>query len=389
MSKLLERDRCTGCMACFQVCPKSCLTIKKDNMGNLFPEIDDGICVQCNKCEKVCPEKHLLQKQYPRKAYAVWSLDSQTRKLAASGGAASEFYRYAVNNGWWICGTEWTDEFQVSHTLSKKANSISKYRQSKYVYSSSSEIYRQVEKKLKGGEKVLFISLPCKVAGMLQYLDGRHENLITIDIVCHGTPSHQLLREHIKDKFNVEIATALSFRQDNEFVFSLKNSQKDIYTKVGRTDSYLAAFLEGLDYRPSCYQCTYASNERISDLTICDFWGLGQKIPFKHPYTGAISAVLVNTDKGAEFFEKCKTAFFVEERPVAEALEGNAQLNHPTTPHPKREMFEKLYLEKGFDKAVEEILKYKMHEEKKKLRKQELRRKLREISGIFIKKYRR
>ena len=353
-------------MACIQSCPKSCINMRKDEMGNLFPEIDDSICIHCNKCVQVCPERNLLRKKIPRKAYAVWSLNTQIRKSAASGGAASEFYRYAVNNGWWICGTEWKDEFQVVHTLSRNEDSISKYRQSKYVYSVPSGIYNQVEKILKDGGNVLFISLPCKVAGLLQYLGGKRENLVTIDIVCHGTPSYQLLLEHIKEKCNSETATDLSFRQDNEFVFSLKNRQKNIYNKVGRTDSYLAAFLEGLDYRPSCYQCAYASNGRISDLTICDFWGLGQKIPFEHPYTGAISAVLVNTDAGAEFFENCKTAFFVEERPVEEALEGNAQLNHPTNLHPKREMFERLYLEKGFDTAVEEVLKDIIFEEKKK-----------------------
>lgn len=110
------------------------------------------------------------------------------------------------------------------------------------------------------------------------YLRMQYENLITVDIVCHGVPSHRMLKEYIDTVDTKQSASKSSFRRDNEFIFMHEDKQgKNILNKIGRTDIYLAAFLEGLNYRESCYYCSYARPERISDIIISDFWGLGQK----------------------------------------------------------------------------------------------------------------
>ena len=163
---------------------------------------------------------------------------------------------------------------------------------------------------------------------------------------------------------------------------------KKLYQKIGREDKYLAAFLNGLNYRDSCYQCKYAKPERISDITICDFWGLGVEIPFDHPYTGSISAVLLNTDKGANFFRKSCSKLFVEERPVSEAIKGNAQLNTPTPVHPARDVFVAGCIAHGFDTTVSELLKDEIIAARKNNRRSACRKALRRCAGIFMKRYR-
>lgn len=385
---LIEKVKCTGCMACVQSCPRSCIRIEKDQFGNLYPAILEISCIQCGKCDQVCPEHYPVPKRVPQHAWAAWSLDADTRRKAASGGAASEFYRQALQDGWWICGTAWQADFKAVHELSKDFDAIERFRNSKYVFSDCSDAYSEIAELLKSGERVLFISLPCKVAGLLKFLGGGHKNLLTVDIVCHGTPSHQMLKEHIAAVDPYHEATALSFRIDNTFAFHLKNGTRTVYRKVGRMDLYLASFLEGLSYRPSCYRCSYADNGRVSDLTICDFWGLGKEIPFDHPYIGAVSAVLVNTPAGESFWNRCKQAFFFEERPVREAIAGNAQLNFPTPIHPRQAIFESLYKNCGFEKAVSKILKREIVTEQIKIVRISIRRKLRHVAGILIKRYR-
>ena len=388
MIQLASPECCTGCMACAAACPKDAVSICKDSLGNVLPRILDAQCIGCGACQRACPELRPLPRQASSRAYAVWSLDHENRRSSASGGAASEFYARALADGYWICGAEYTADGRVIHTLTQEADSIARFKQSKYVFSETGPVYRQIKEKLDSGARVLMISLPCKIAGLLGYLKKPYPNLLTVDIVCHGTPSGQLLHEHIQQVCPGLETFGLRFRQDNEFLFRLDAAGRTVYRRIGRTDAYLAAFLEGLSYRSACYRCSHAQPQRVSDLTICDFWGLGAEVPFDHPYTGAISAVLVNTPGGQAFFDGCRENLFVEERTVAEAVKGNAQLTAPTPEHPRRAAFEALYQSRGFDAAVKATLPEKMRAARRDVLRSQIRSCLRRAAGIFLKRYR-
>ena len=209
MISLADKQKCTGCMACLQTCPVKCISAREDNIGDLYPYIDRDTCIECGSCAKVCPEISTNRKSSLKKAdraYAVWSLNTNSRSASASGGAASEFYESALNQEYWICGVKYEEQYHVRHSLTKDQKDISAYRQSKYVYSETVDIYRKIKELLQKDEKVLFISLPCKVAGLYSFLGDRlAENLLTVDIVCHGTPPYAQLKEHIKKSSNPKL----------------------------------------------------------------------------------------------------------------------------------------------------------------------------------------
>lgn len=381
----LNKTACTGCYSCVQVCPKNCIIKNGETL-----QINTELCINCGKCENVCPEININKREfrYPEEAYAVWSLDNEDRRSSTSGGAASVFYQTALKQGKIICGAVYNEALIPVLKMSKSFEDISTFKKSKYAYADSNGVYIKVRSMLLKGEKVIFISLPCQVAGLLQFLGEEHENLITVDIVCHGSPFGNVLKDYISSRDSAGKAKSLSFRQDNEFVFELTDEyRKVIYKKEGRTDEYLAAFLNGLIYRQCCYNCVYAKPERIADITIGDFWGLGVKEPFNHPYTGAISLVLINSQKGREFFEHCKPLLFYEKRSVEEAIEGNSQLKHPTPLHSKRSYYDELCT-KGMDfsEAVRLCLNDEMKKEKRKLQKRKLKDFLRQIKRLIIKK---
>ena len=388
MNYLASKIACTGCMSCVQICPNRAI-IEHDALGNAYPRIIEDQCIRCGKCQKHCPEQLTLTSAMPQKAYACWSLDANNRKTSASGGAAAEFYAAALASDYWICGAEYTSNGAVVHTLSQTSGSIRKYKQSKYVFSNTAEIYFDIKLLLEKGCKVLMISLPCKIAGLYAYLGKPYDNLLTVDIVCHGTPPTKMLQDHILKVAGIEDNFVIQFREDNLFVLSVHAQGNTLYRKIGKEDEYLAAFLNGLSYRDSCYQCKYAKPERISDITICDFWGLGLEIPFEHLYTGSISAVLLNTKKGADFFRESSANLFIEERPVGEAIKGNAQLNAPTLIPRNRDVFIEGCAIRGFDDTVSELLMDDIRVARKSNRRSEFRVTLRKCAGIFIKRYRR
>ena len=135
MIKLATRDACTGCGACAFKCPKLCISMEEDDIGQIYPLIDSSICIECHSCEKVCPILSEPVSYKSRKAYASWSKDSNERRTSASGGIAIEMYKYAVSNGCFAVGAVQNKDFSVSHKMVSSLEELVAFKTSKYVFS--------------------------------------------------------------------------------------------------------------------------------------------------------------------------------------------------------------------------------------------------------------
>ena len=100
MMDICSKNDCTGCKLCSNVCPKKCISFKKDELGVEYPVIDKEKCISCHLCEKNCPSKHEFEYKFPRTAYAAWSSDDEIRNSSTSGGIAQELYNYALVNNY-------------------------------------------------------------------------------------------------------------------------------------------------------------------------------------------------------------------------------------------------------------------------------------------------
>lgn len=365
LNVICKEEECTGCMACYNICPKKCIHMEYNRYGELSPAVDENICIHCNLCKKVCPNNNEIHKKEPIEAYATWSKDEKDRKTSTSGAIASIFYQEAIDNGYVVFGSSFNDELILKHSYTDKKAEAIKYKGSKYCQSFIGNNYEKVYNFLKENKKIIFIGTPCQIEGLNNYLAIKNitmSNLITVDLVCHGVPSQQYLTNYIEylEKKYKRKANNLIFRDSEKYVFRLFDKNDIICNIIREKDLYLTAFQLSILQRESCMQCKYATPNRVSDITIGDFWGIQDSENIsKDEKEKGISLVLINTEKGEEFFESCTSKIFYEKRKVEEAVNGNAHLRRSSMKNDFRIKFREKY-NGDFVHTIKKVLKLKM-----------------------------
>ena len=335
-------NKCTNCKACIVSCPFDAITTKQNQYGEEIPFIIKDRCKKCNICQKICPmnkEQNLM----PIKAcYAGVAKDKQIYETTSSGGAATVFSEYILKKGGIVYGAAYTDNV-VKHIRVDNFQKLGLLKGSKYVQSNVGTCYKLVKEDLHSGIKVLFIGTPCQVQGLKSFLNSEYDNLITVDLICHGTPPISYLRAYINDSCGIDDISKVTFRA-KERKLSVYNKKKLIYSRINVEDYYFTAFAKSLIFRENCYNCDFAQSKRCSDITIGDFWGIADTaLNFANR-----SVVLIISDKGQAFWDKCQSEFYYEEHCIDEAVKGNSQLQHASMRPKARDKFLKAYVKKGF-----------------------------------------
>ncbi len=347
MDTICSATQCTGCLACMNSCPTDAISVGADNNGSIAPHIDGAKCIDCGLCARVCPANRPAPLTLAPHAYAAWRAEEV---LSSSGGIGAVMARKILENGGVVYGAA-IEAGQTHHIRVETADDLLRLCGSKYVQSDVGLTYRAAKKDLADGRPVLYIGTPCQIAGLTAFLRKPYEQLVTVDLICHGTPPHRYLQEHLDAAVDGRW-DSFSFRGKYDFYMTAYRDARVVYQKLSGQDAYFQAFLRGLTYRDSCYQCPYSRLERVADVTIGDFWGLDRKT-LQHPYDGRISVVLPNTEKGQAFFDTVKGSLVYEQRPVEEPANAEqTNLRHPSIPHPDRAAFLAAYTQGGFAAAI-------------------------------------
>ncbi len=326
-----DRELCSGCAACEAICPKNAITIK-DELQYMEPIINDAQCIECNLCKKICPNCSEPVFMEPMQWYQGWSRDFGVRKESSSGGLAQSISQQFAEDGGYVCSCLF-ESGDFVYKLTNFPEDIQKFRGSKYVKSNPRDCYKSILNILKEtGNKVLFIGLPCQVAAVKNYIGCNYDNnLYTIDLICHGTPSVKLLGKFLSEhKVDIKQINEISFRYKSKFTVS---GQRLIETS-GVKDEYTIAFLNSVSYTANCYNCKYAKDRRISDITLGDSWGS----ELSEELCRGISLILCQTDKGKRLLDACDLELYPVD--VMKAIECNNQLREPSS---KPEFIENLF----------------------------------------------
>ena len=343
---------CSGCTACYSICPVHCISMKKDQFGFLYPVSSDA-CIDCGACEKVCPWVKPIQKTSTKpKVYAELTHKHSTWQKSTSGGAFSDICKSWGDEETIIYGASWKG-FEVHHISVCGPSNIAPLRKSKYLSSYLDDTFSNVSEDLKRGKRVIFSGSSCQVDGLKHFLRKDYENLLTIDIICHGQESPTLFKDYISwlsEQLQEDILSyefrAKGYAQSMGYTSLVTTKKKRYYLSL---DPYNQLFLARRGMRPSCaFNCRYQSSHRCSDITIADCKGLSEIFPHLKNSHYNYSTIICNTEKGLHVVESLKRNNTLLEYSVDDVIKFNP-LFASKEPCNKEDFikFNADYLEKG------------------------------------------
>lgn len=335
----VDYEKCTGCGACVQRCPKRCISWTEREFGFRYPQIDKDACVNCGQCEKVCPIDKALEVSAEQKAYAAVHKDDEVLAKSTSGGAFTAIADAVFAQGGIVYGAAMLDGMQVKHIRTSGKDDFEGLRSSKYLQSDTGTTYQMVEQDLKQGKTVLYSGTPCQIDGLKNFLGKDYENLYTVDIVCHGVGSQAYFDKYMdyaRERYGK--IKALRFRSKEYAGWSCGGvvvvvvvDSSDCLKKIPYRDFdnyYYSYFLSGDIYRKSCYSCKYANTNRVGDFTLGDYWGV-EALNLPLQTKNGCSLLLVNNRHAMLLLDEIESLDRVETT-VEQAAHCNKQLNAPS-----------------------------------------------------------
>lgn len=377
MLKILNKEDCCGCMACYNACPAGCIKMKCDEEGFWYPEIGSD-CIQCGKCEKICPMGKHYDSLYAPEVYACINKDYAIRRESSSGGIFSLMAERIIREKGVVFGAAFSENLNIYHKGIRSIEKIAELRGSKYVQSDIKETFREAKTLLDNGVMVLYSATPCQIAGLTSFLQKEYPNLITIDVICHGVPSPMVYSKFL-DELNTHNPSGINkmtFR-DKQYRgwknFSIKVDFRDgtVYQGDKHGDMFLGTFLKDYFIRSSCLSCKFKCNYHGADISLGDYWGIDKDYPEFDDGKG-VSLVLINTPKGKALWREIEPGFEYVMSSLEKASKHNRCVGMTAAGSPYRDEFFAYLKSHGFRdtvlhmKAYEEIKEKQSRENRKK-----------------------
>ncbi len=389
MIQISKKENCSGCFACVNKCPVHCISMKTDPEGFRYPEADASKCIDCGLCEKVCPVGLSADnKSKVPDSFAMKNRDAEERNNSSSGGVFALLAKEILRSGGIVYGAAFSDDFKsVYHTGIENTCDLRRLMGSKYLQSEIGSVLEDIKRQLESGRKVLFCGTPCQAEGLKAFLGTGYENLLTVDIICHGVPSPMVWRDYLSKLENEQRSAIrdVSFRHKSSgwknysILFEFENGHK--IREPFRNNIYMKMFLRNLILRPSCYACSFKKLDRASDVTLADYWGIRNLHPDLDDDKGT-SFVMVHSDKGREFIAKISEYAEVLPIELQPAVSANPAAVRAVSKHLNRDKFFKEYA------GMPSVKKCEKYMQASTIRKfaQKIKRALRKLSNNTSKK---
>lgn len=343
---LAEKANCSGCGACTASCSLNCIEMEMDKEGFRYPQVDTDRCIGCDLCESVCPVLNPLLVADHTDFLAAQHHDIDLRLQSSSGGVFSALAENILLQGGAVCAAAYTDDFAVVHFVSRDSTDLPRFRGAKYTQSYAEPCFPEIRQLLRDEIPVLFVGTPCQTAGLKSYLGKEFENLLLLDMVCHGVPSPMVWKKYLKEQTEKAGTAITGINQRSKTSgWSRYGYSVERHHANGTVDSvkqgqdwFMRGFTGDLFLRPSCSNCAFKGVERCSDLTLGDCWGIWDTHPEFDDNKGT-SLLLLQTEKGRAAWNGIQEAFEWIKIDKADAVRYNPSIVRSSAAHPARQAF--------------------------------------------------
>lgn len=355
-----DKASCSGCSACYSICPQGAITMERDEQGFLVPEVDKEKCVHCGMCEKVCPWKHTLERDKDAilKCYAAKHKDKDVIAVSRSGGLFTALSDVILDEGGCVYGAVLEGDFVTRHRRAANRQERDACRKSKYVQSEMGSTFETVKEDLKDGKQVLFSGTACQCSGLKAYLNESRTDmsrLILCDIICAGVPSPGIVADYLAWLGSRKKKCVAEFEFRDKVKYAWGNGIERVRFRDGRVQyqDYFTGSLFGdaLVLQESCFHCPYTAVERLTDITLGDFWGIDKVYREFYDDKGC-SLVLLHSHKGEQLFQKAQKELLVKEVSREQVERSQSHLYKPTEKPEQYQAFWEDYRRLTFDELM-------------------------------------
>lgn len=360
MLNIVDRKLCSGCGACYNLCPVNAISMVEDNEGFKYPVIDEEKCTNCGLCTKSCPVANPKYENEKEPKCFAYMANDEIRKNSASGGAFAQLANLFIQDGGYVVGVVYTKDWGAEHIVSNKVEDIARMQSSKYFQSDMTQCYKQIKQILEEDKKVLFSGTPCQVAGLKAFLRKDYDDLYCLDLICHGVPSRKVFKKYLDETYGQENVKEYNFRskEKNGWGSTTRVAFKDerIIDIDKFEDKYYEIFIKNIISRKSCSFCPFSKIQRQGDLSIGDFWGINDYNKKFNDKKGT-SVILCNNNKGSYLLNLLgNSSKLLKETPLKYALNKNPNIYKASTIHKNRDLFYKNIDKMSFSDNYESVL---------------------------------
>ena len=360
---MISSSNCIGCQACADLCPNKAITYRYDEWGEGRSDVDISLCINCGFCEQICPSLNNKFNEPQKSVYAA--ISKKNRKTGSSGGIFYELASDFINDGGVVFGAAFDSTLRLIHRKACTLEELSPLCKSKYLHSNMSGVYNDISECLKQGYKVMFVGTPCQVSAIRNAYEKKYdEQLFLVDFLCHGTGTQKCFDMSIRAEEKKRKGKIIDFsfraktkRYPHSFKYTVKNNDKEKIIKGYCFEfPYYNSYLKYNIFNEYCYECKFAREERVGDITIGDFWGIRNYDRKLKEYRG-VSMLSVNTSKGRKKIDVLKSCCDMYEYPIENASRSNQAFKECVGAHchnSKRELHN-ILLKSGEDALIEKM----------------------------------